>query len=74
MGLYLPRLDATMKLVNPDGTPSQRFIIFWQFQAIRIDGAAAVNFSNEVAAAEYDPAQMQKVLDFCAALSRGIKS
>ncbi len=72
MGLYLPKLDKTMKLVNPDGTPSPRFIIFWQFQSVRVDGAAAVNFDGETASATYDQAQMQRVIDALAAISRGL--
>lgn len=72
MGLFLPKLDKTMKIVNPDGTPSPRFIIFWMFQSVRLDGVATLGNLPEVAAPDYDPVQFQAVLDFCNGLKRGL--
>lgn len=85
MGLYLPKLDKTMPIVTAkwrdpatgkdmvvECTSTPRFQIFWQFQSVRLDGAATVNFSDETAAVSYDPAQIQRLIDFCAGLSRGL--
>lgn len=84
MGLFLPKLDKTMRIgefevTNPKtGRRETIYIIstpqfqrWWQTQSLRLDGAA-VGFDQETAAAFYDQAQMQRVIDFCAAISRGL--
>ena len=86
MALFLPKLDKTMPIVTvrwvdpttgknmvADGTSSSRFQIFWQFQSVKIDSAAGGGtFSQEAASDEYDPAQMQRVIDALASLYRGL--
>ena len=85
MGLYLPKLDKTMPIVTArwtdpatgkpmvvECTSTPRFQIFWQFQSVRLDGAATVNGVPEVASVSYDSDQMQDVLDFCNSLRRGL--
>lgn len=82
MGVFLPKLDKTMGIAMGEITvmgikikfeviPTPRFMRFWQTNSLRIQGAA-VNFPEETAEASYDQAQMQRLLDFAAALSRGL--
>lgn len=85
MGLFLPKLDKTMQIVSVQvkvlgmtvpieffGIPTPRFMRFWQTNSLRLDGAATLASVPETAAAEYDQAQFQAVLDFCNALRRGL--
>lgn len=85
MGLFLPKLDKTMPIVSVKvkvlgmsipveffGISTPQFQRFWQTNSLRLDGAATASFTDETAADPYDRAQMQRVIDFCAALSRGL--
>ena len=85
MGLFLPTLDKTMPIVTVyvkvlgmtvpiafEGIATPRFMRFWQTNSLRLDGAATLAAVPTTAAATYDQAQFQAVLDFCNALRRGL--
>lgn len=85
MGLFLPKLDKTMPIVTVrvkvlgmtvavsfDGIATPQFQRWWQTQSLRLDGAATLGGLPEAAAADYDQAQFQQVLDFLNALKRGL--
>lgn len=89
MGFKLPKLDKTMPIVTvrwidpttgknmvAEGSASPRFQIFWQFNTLRLDDASSAAGSSlpTTAAATYDQAQFQAVLDFCNALKSGLSN
>lgn len=86
MPFFLPKLDKTMpivafklrdiktgKMIDHDAIATPQFQRFWQTQAVKLDSAAGgASFATETAAASYDQAQMQRVIDALASLYRGL--
>lgn len=85
MGLFLPKLDKTMRIgefevTNPKtGRRETIYIIstpqfqrWWQTQSLRLDGAVIGGTLPTVASASYDQAEFQAVLDFVNALKSGL--
>lgn len=69
MAFKLPKLDKTMKIVNDDGTATPEMQRYWQTSAIRVDTpGGGTSYTGETAAATYDPAQMQRLIDAVAAI------